>query len=284
MNSRLLSFGSSIIGLEYGDGRPAVLVDFLFQKIPGSEPEKPWTLLRLEDRGQNDGLWLWQDDKLVAKESLPGTMANHLMSQVCYTLAYESRGGLLVHSAAVQAANQGIILPGKSGAGKSTLTAWLITHGCRYLTDEMVYIGNSSKTMSGFTRPITIKLPARHMILEILKEDRTNDGMMHGEAVDMISPELFGAEVVKGDASLDLIVFPQYQADHKIEMRQLSKAQAAFELMKCLANARNLPQHGLPEVVRLAESTPAYQLNYNNLDEAGQLIQLTVSNMSTNGE
>lgn len=273
MNHRLLTFGRSTIGLEYSAGRPAALVDFLFQKIPGSKAEKAWTIFRLENQVEKDILRLWRDEKLLIKESSAGIMANHLMSQACFTLAHESRGGLLLHSAAVQAAGKGIILPGETGSGKSTLTAWLISHGYRYLTDELIYIANSTNTVNGFARPLSIKSPARPLLLDILKGEKPKSEMLRSEPVDMIAPELFGAEIVEGDSSFGLIIFPQYQPEVKIEMRQLSKAQAAFELMKCLANARNLPQHGMAEVVRLVESTPAYHLVYNNLERAGQLIQ-----------
>ncbi len=272
MNRRLLSFGKSTVGLEYGHGRPADLVDFLFQNIPGSKTEKPWVQLRLEDRGEDDGLWLWQDDKLLFKDSSAGSMADHLMSQACFTLAYQSREGLLLHSAAVQMSGQGIILPGKTGAGKSTLTAWLLSHGCRYLTDEMVHIANESDTISGFARPITIKAPARQLLLELLKEDWPPGGMLQSEPIYMVSPELFGAQILAGDSPLDLIIFPRYQPDQKVEIRQLSKALTAFELMKCLANARNLTDHGFSEAVRLAAATPAYSLSYGDTEQAGRSV------------
>jgi len=275
MNRRLISFGKSTIGLAYGGGRPAELVNFLFQKIPGSETEKPWVQLRLEDHGEEDGLWLWQDETLLNKGISTGSMANHLMSQVCFTLAYESRDGLLLHSAAVQMSGRGIMLPGKSGAGKSTLTAWLLGHRGRYLTDEMVYIANASHAISGFARPITIKAPGRQLLPELLKEGQPAGRMLESESVDMIDPNLFGAEVVIGDSPLDLIIFPRYRPDQEVEMLRLSKAQAAFELMKCLANARNLADHGFSEAVQLAAATPAYALNYANTEQAGRsIIQL----------
>jgi hypothetical protein len=278
MNRRLISFGKSTIGLEYGHGRPADLVDFLFQKIPDSKTEKPWALLRLEDHGEDDGLWLWQDETLLFKESSSGSMANHLMSQVCFTLAYESRDGLLLHSAAVQMSGLGIMLPGKSGAGKSTLTAWFLGHGGRYLTDEMVYIATESDVISGFARPITIKAPARSLLLELLKENRAAGGMLGSEPVDIIDPELFGAEVVKGDSPLDLIIFPRYRPGQKVEIRQLSKALTAFELMKCLANARNLTDHGFSEAVRLAAAAPAYSLSYGDTEQAGRSVTQLLQN------
>ena len=272
MNRRLLSFGKSTVGLEYGNGRPARLVDFLFQNIPGSIGEKPWTVLRLEDPGEDPGLWLWQDDKPMFKGISFEIMAVQLMAQVCFTLAYESRGGLLFHAAAVLAQDKGIILPGKSGAGKSTLTAWLIHHSSRYLSDEMVYIANESKFFSGFARPITIKSPARHLLPHLLREGRASNGMLQSESVDMIAPEQFDAQVVKVPSPLDLIIFPHFESGQPIKLDPLTKAQTAFELMKCLANARNLVDHGLSQAVRIAKSTPAYSLSYGDTEQAGRSV------------
>jgi hypothetical protein len=272
MNQRLISFGQSTIGLEYGNGRPALIANFLFQKIPASNNEQPWTMLRLEDHGEDQGLWLWQDDTLLFKDNSIESTAGGLMSQVCFTLAYESKGGLLLHSAAVKSIDKGIIMPGKSGAGKSTLTAWLIHHGSRYLSDEMVYIASASSSVSGFTRPITIKSPARHLLPQLLIEDRASNGILHSESIDMIAPEQFGAQVVKDLPSLDLIIFPRFETDQTVQMERLSKAQTAYELMKCLANARNMDDHGFSEAVRIAKSTPAYSLSYGDTEQAGRSI------------
>jgi len=71
-----------------------------------------------------------------------------------------------------------------------------------------------------------------------------------------------------------LILFPHYAPDAEAEMevRPLSKAQASLRLMASLVNARNLPDHGLSEVTRLARQAPAYELRYAELDQlAGQL-------------
>ena len=272
MNRRLLSFGRSTVGLEYGSGRPARLVDFLFQNIPGSIGEEPWTVLRLEDRGEDPGLWLWQDDKPLVKGISFESMAVQLMGQVCFTLAHESKDGLLLHSAAVKVKDKGMILPGKSGAGKSTLTAWLVHHGSGYLSDEMVYIPSASSSVSGFTRPITIKSPARYLMPQLMKTDRQANGVLHSEALDMIAPKQFGAQLVNSLPTLDLIIFPHFEADRSVQLERLSKAETSFELMKCLANARNLDDHGLSETVRLAKSTPAYSLSYGDTGQAGNYI------------
>ncbi|MFN8459220.1 MAG: hypothetical protein U0401_31985 [Anaerolineae bacterium] len=58
-------------------------------------------------------------------------------------------------------------------------------------------------------------------------------------------------------------------------LRPLSQAQAGLALMQCLLNARNLPEHGFPEVTRLIRQVPAYHLGYSHFGQLeGQIEQL----------
>jgi hypothetical protein len=279
MKQRLLSFGNSTITLQYGDGRPAELVHLLFDHIPETQTGQPWTRFHLDVGDGDDGWMLRRDDSLIYQNPLAGRMADHLMGQVCYTLAHESREGLLVHAAGVSDAGKGIILPGKSGAGKSTLTAWLVANGCAYSTDEMVFIPTGGEAFSGFTRPIAIKVPARHLLPSLVKQQSDREVAIHSP-VEMLPPETLGAAIVEGAAPLNLFVFPAYQEERPVELTPLSKAQTTYELMKCLANARNLDQHGLPEAIRLAKTTPAYALTFSDLDQAGRTIIRLLRNES----
>lgn len=290
MNQRLISFGNSTISIQYENGRPADLIDFLFQKIPAPISSDPWTHLRLErqiskeqgieDPISSEGFTLWQDGKLLIENESFRSMAYTLMSQVCFTLAYDSREGLLLHAAAVQIQGRGIILPGKTGAGKSTLTAWLLSQGGRYLTDELVYLPTGSDVVCGFSRPITFKRPARHLLSGLLSAQSDASSVFRADPVDMIFPESFGSDVLAEELPPDLIVFPNYQPDRELELHPLSKALAAYELMKCLANARNLDDHGLSEAVRLADMVPAYSLSFSNLEQAGETISQLLQNQS----
>ncbi len=45
-------------------------------------------------------------------------------------------------------------------------------------------------------------------------------------------------------------------------MRTLTPAQAGWGLMRCLIDARNLPNHGFTAIAQLARQTPARQVRY----------------------
>lgn len=271
MKQRLLSFGNSAIELAYDDGRPADLVHFLFRHVPATPVAEPWTRFRLADAGGSAGWSLQQDGRTLCQNLPAGQMADRLMGHVCYALAHESHHGLLLHAAAVRAAGRGILLPGKSGAGKSTVSAWFAANGSEYSTDEMVFIANGGDDLLGFTRPITIKAAARHLVPTRVDEG-PGQGFSVADPVEMIAPESLGAAIVEGAMTLNLIVFPEYRDGTETALRSLTKAQAAFELMKCLANARNLAEHGLPEAIRLASHVRSYALTYSDMNRAGRSV------------
>ena len=93
-----------------------------------------------------------------------------------------------------------------------------------------------------------------------------------GGPVDMFLPESFSSDVLSDDLPLSLIIFPTYQTDIELKLWPLSNALAAFELMKCLANARNLSDHGLSGAVRLASLVRAFNLRYSEMVKAGRAI------------
>jgi len=78
---------------------------------------------------------------------------------------------------------------------------------------------------------------------------------MMGAARSLRATETIPTRLI-GFSSLSLIIFPQYLPGGDFTTRSLSKAETGLELMQCLINARNLPEHGFPEVVRLAKRVP----------------------------
>jgi hypothetical protein len=273
MKSRLISFAGSTITIEYGEGRPANIVSFLFDDVSSEKSRDSHETLRLEDDDIEQQLYLWQETNLVHENQSETGMAEFLMGQVCYLLAYESRQGLVLHAAGIRQLDQGIILPGQSGAGKSTLTAWLATHGADYLTDELTFIPEGTNEFRGLARPISLKGQARNLLQEFIGKGRQGSDILRGQTSDLLAPKALNARHVHGFSSLDLIIFPRFQIGSELNLRPFTTAKASFEMMKCLANARNLPEHGLQEAIRLAKEIPAYRLIYSDLNQAGRSIK-----------
>jgi hypothetical protein len=115
-----------------------------------------------------------------------------------------------------------------------------------------------------------LKSPARAALRDYFDLERHADRMLSTSAGDLISPEALQPTRLPGAPGatpVSTIIFPHYQADSDFVWRPLSKAQAGLALMKCLVNARILPEHGFPQISRLAKTIPAYHMTYANFDQ-----------------
>jgi hypothetical protein len=271
--TRLITFAGSTVGVEYeGDGA-ARIIDFLYRDIPPvADPGLAHITFRLLSDEGSDRLRLYRAETLLYEGDAAAKAADLLLSESCYQLANCSQGGVLFHAGALAlpGKGKGWLLPGGIGAGKTTLTAWLLTRGLDYLTDELAFVPDGSETMQTFARPLNLKRSARAALRDHFDLERHADRMLSTSAGDLIAPEALQPARLAGAPGATLvstIIFPRYQAGSDFVWRPLSKAQAGLALMKCLVNARNLPEHGFPQISRLAKTVPAYHMTYSNFDQ-----------------
>ena len=224
-------------------------------------------------------LQLFRQDELLYQGDHAARVADILLGNTCYHLADRSRGGLLFHAAALAWQGFGLLLPGTMGAGKSTLTAWLLGRGFDYLTDELVFIPLGSRVMQTFPRPLNLKRSARLVLHDWLDFSRQADHILSSAAIDLVPPVLLNPSSRLSEPPLSLILFPRYRPGHKFALTSLTKAHTGLELMQCLVNARNLPEHGFPEISRLSKHTPAYKINYSNFDQIGDRIETILGSL-----
>jgi hypothetical protein len=172
-----------------------------------------------------------------------------------------------------------MILPGGIGYGKSTLTAWFLHQGFTYLTDEMVFVPEGAADFHGFTRPVTIKDPARPRIRTLLSKEKAEE-ILRTPTIDLIPYSCLGAPGVATQAPIRLVLFPNFQPGAALEWRLLTRAQTGLRLMECLVNARNLPDHGFAQVTRLARLAPAYLLTYSAFEQLTQVLDRVRQHLS----
>jgi len=193
-----------------------------------------------------------------------GAVSAALMERATYHLADQSRGGAVLHGALVARHGQALALLGSSGAGKSTLAAWLAIQGLTGLTDELIHIPSGGLIANGLARPVFLKgksaqlIPTKDNIRSVPVERLPN------------RPEGWLFPLYPGqqqDILLKGALFPCYRPGNVTEIKALSGAGTAVELAKLLVNARNLPQNGFPEVLRLGRELPAYSITYGNFDQ-----------------
>lgn len=273
MQTRRISFAGSTLSIEFSGSQPAKVIDLLYRHIPAGADQPGLATYRLLNDPQTDLLRLYRDKTLLYQGDCAATAAELLLGDTCCHLAAQSQAGLLFHAAALSWQGRGLILPGASGAGKSTLTAWLLSQGFDYMTDELVFVPWQTDSIQTFTRPINLKNSARAILSHTLDFEKQAAGMLSSSYATLIPPALFYPAQTGSEAPLALIIFPQYKPRGSFELCQLSKVQAGLTLLQTLINARNLPEHGFFEVTRLIRHIPAYSLRYSSFDQIGHCIR-----------
>lgn len=265
--SQLVSFAGTAVSVEYDGPRAAGIVDFLYRYAPAKGQIPPYVTYRLTLSNRPARLELCRGDTRIYEGESDVAAAELLLGDSCHHLAKHSNGGLLFHAAALAWDNKGLLMPGRIGAGKTTIAAWLATRGLRYLTDELVFVPESADSMQTFTRPLNLKHPAEIVLQDHIDLDRRVDLTLRDSYSCLISPALLGPADTPDETPVSLIIFPHYRPGSDLALLSLSKAQTGLALMQCLVNARNLPDHGFPEITRLARVAPAYHMRYGSFGQ-----------------
>lgn len=279
MQRRLVCFAGSSVAVEYSGDRPARLVDFLYRHAPTDDRTPPHTRYRLLAGDESDQLVLYRDDTLICARAPEAAVAQLLLGDSSYHLACHSQGGLLFHAGTLALNGKGLLLPGEIAAGKTTLTAWLALKGLDYLTDELAFIPHGADNIQAFTRPLNLKRPSRTVLQDHFHFEGHADRILSTAHGDLVPPVLLNPTNTLSQPPVSLIVFPRYQPGSDFIMRPLSGAQAGLALMECLVNARNLPEHGFPEIARLAKTAPAYKMIYAHFDQVEEQIETLLQSL-----
>lgn len=273
MHRRLISFAGSTVAIEYSGSRVASILDFLYRHVPSDRNIPPCVTYCITSGGEPGRLALYRGSTLIYDGDSEATLAELLLGDTCHHLAAGSRGGLLFHAAGLAWKGKGLILPGAVGAGKSTLAAWLLTRGFDYLTDELVFVPQGSDRIQTFTRPLNLKSPSRSVLQSQADFEGRSAHILSTSHGDLIPPTVLNPVNTLSEPPLRLIIFPLYRPDSDFTLRPLSRAQAGWTLMQCLVNARNLPDHGFPEITRLVKTAPAYKMTYADFGQIGERVE-----------
>jgi hypothetical protein len=106
--------------------------------------------------------------------------------------------------------------------------------------------------------------------------DLLERGCLRAGAGWLVPPAVLGSSPADVAGELQCILFPHYNPDGPFELSRLSGASTAVALTRLLINARNLPEHGFPELLRLARGLPAYQLTYGHCDQASEALRALI--------
>ncbi|MFP4345720.1 MAG: hypothetical protein ACLFU8_13580 [Anaerolineales bacterium] len=269
MRSRCVTFAGVTFAVEYQGEAADRILTFLYGRLPPGASGAPALTYRLLQQGNT--LHLYREGRLIYRGGDLAFCANLLLGNSCRHLAATSREGLVFHAALLVRQGLGVLVPGTIGAGKTTLAARLVEQGLTYLTDELAFVPLGSERVQGFTRPFNLKPPA----LELLRREYgASPGCERwsGRGFDLLAPECLGTVQAGAAPPLRLLLFPHYEPAAVPVARRLTSGQAALALMSTLVNARNLPEHGLGEVARLARMSTACALHYGAFDQVEREI------------
>ena len=264
-----IAFGDQQVDIRTQGPVSKSIVDALFVDAPTGQGENPCCRFTLRDEDNGHPTLLQDDvnriDGVNANRSTTGQCALTLWSELQYHLCNDCTSGLMLHAAAVDIDDQMIIFPGVSGSGKTTLSAHLLAAGARYLTDELTFLDITTGQAHCLTRPFNVKHKGRKIINTLLSSDKDEEAFLRNPVGFFVPhrlircPEFTYPAPPKKPAA---VVFPRFMANQSLTMEALSQAHCSARLMSCLVNARNLAGDGLTSCRLLAESVPAWTLNY----------------------
>jgi len=285
MERSILSFACNTVAIKWEGALAGGVVDFLFGAM--AQPENPpGEFLATYSLTQGDGpdrLILVRDGAQIYAGNGRGFAAELLLSGASRDLAERSTGGLFFHAAALEVKDGMLLMPAGIGDGKSTFTLWLTTRGYSYLTDEAVYVPEGSDTASPFIRPLSLKKPSRSILEASFDFVENSAQLLPSSESDLIHPSILTRAPGKTELPVRIVIFPRYRPEAPFSWEPLTGARTAHELMQCLVNARNLPDHGFREAVRLAKTARGYTVTYSNFDQIAGKIDEVLGACGTSG-
>jgi HprK-related kinase A len=264
-------------------------IESLFRSFVDLKPSpEPHLRLAVQFNPQSTGeLWqytVYRDDQVVGQAVDWAHCFRLIEWQIDIFLAEAVQHVYLLHAGAVAHQGCGLIFPGASGQGKSSLTTALILEGFTYLSDELAVIDPTTRQVSAFPKPVSIKNPS-------LFTERIPTGWFGPEAtlVTTASEQLptyqpvwyahpadFQVPVSEIPVPVTFIIFPYYDPDCAPKLDPLSKADALHILLENAVNSPHFPGKGLRLLAQLAENARCYALQFNHLETSVALITALV--------
>ncbi len=279
--SRQIHYAGHSVTVEYDHPLIETILNNIIYPFNSTNPSNNSSIFRVEYQEDQEPTYiLYLDGAQIYKAKHQIDFAEMLLSKICYQLAFHSKDGMLFHAAGLAYKGHGILVPGGIGFGKSTFTAWMVSQGCDYLSDEFVYFPWGTDQMQSFYRPLHLKKPSREVLSKMIDYESEESFLLVGSRSDLVHPSLIKTDNCYTQLPVQLILFPQYKGDAEFEWRELTAAETGLELMQFLINARNLPEHGFGEITSLARKIKAKKFNYSNFDQIKSKLFNHLNNFS----
>ena len=261
-------FDTTSIEIECGDAVTFDLAAFLFSDLPGTCKTSTPFRLQIKSTGTPPIFSLYKEQRELYRGSSLYNIAYSLMNEVIFSCIEDHSAHHALHAGCVSKDDYCLLLPGSSGDGKSSLTAWLVTEGFSYLTDELVFLSSSGKAFP-FTRPVNLKKKFEDIHWLELGEKQDSISDKHGS---MIPHRQLNPNFHQATPTVTHIIFPHYQENTVAALKELSPGKSAFNLLQSFVNARNLENHGINSLSKIVRKCRSYELWYKNTVELPELL------------
>ena len=237
----------------------------------------PQSLIEIEPQGdifdvKRDGTTAYRD---VAPEEL-----TPIVQYLVHATGIErSDYRVALHAGAVACGERVVVLPGSAGSGKTTLTAALLSEGFRFLSDDLLLMGEDLK-IEGVPFALGIKdsgvapLLPYYPELPSLTLHHRRDGKKLRYLSAPIMPRVSRQSPLRLAAAW--VIFPKYRPDCTTALKPLPKSQALRRLMESSTLALPLTRKQIETFIRWLEALDCYDLQVNALADAVAAVKKTV--------
>ncbi|MBN1344898.1 MAG: hypothetical protein JXQ73_19545 [Phycisphaerae bacterium] len=185
---------------------------------------------------------------------------------------------LQVHAATLSHKGQGMLFAAKAGSGKSTLAAGLLARGWQYLSDEFALIHPETLRVHPFPKPVCVKAGSFEVVEALrlpLWRRRHYVKVLKGR-VGYVSPHHIGPDSVGGPCRVRHIIFPLYAEGTEPCLREIPRAEAAFELAEMAFNRNAFGPRAMTILSDLVRGAKCYRLDAGSIHETCDLIESLV--------
>lgn len=180
----------------------------------------------------------------------------------------------VLHAGAVSCVAGALVFPGVSGRGKSTLVAALVAAGWGYLADDVCVITEQGQ-LQGCPLPIAVKSGSWPVLAATWPELATLPSyQFSAKCLRYLLPPGVSARASQELCPLRAIVLPNYQQGAVATLRRINKADTLAAIIEAESLVcRPVSPVTVSALVGWLRDIPCYQLTYDRLDEAIELLQ-----------
>lgn len=235
--------------------------------LPHTPSTPNFTFRVIEDP---DGFSIFCGSRLVSKEQFV-TEARSVLLQEIVRRSREVDDLAIFHAGACGSDSRCVIFPAQTQSGKSTLAAVLMQKGSTFYADDSVILERNTLSVPPMPFGLMIREGSWDVLYPRFPELKDAPTVSrYGQQVRFLSPADQNQETQ--NAQVAAIVFVQFGQASELELRRLDTLEALLRLQE----SGFWVAHDIESIrafLHWLEGTPAYFLNYSDVDEAATAIR-----------